>query len=136
MPQDHWPNDFSTTGLQCRESGIKDMAGFAEDSRAIVILRDPIERLWSHVKFHAQVTGDIDALAHWSPTRILEFVKHFDLQNGSFYGEGIEAMVRHFPADKRMIIDFADLRARPEALHQDVLAFLDLTPMKMPAAPR
>lgn len=132
VEDDQWAIDFSTTGFLCGDAGIKDMAGFAEDSRAIIILRDPIDRLWSHVKFHAQVTGDIDDLPNWSAKRILEFVKHFDLHSNSFYGEGIEAMVRHFPPQKRKIIDFGDLRTRPEALKQEMEQFLDLEPMEMP----
>lgn len=131
--EDHqWAVDFSTTGFLCKDDGIKDMASFAEDSRAVIILRDPIDRLWSHVKFHAQVTGEIDQLEHWSPSRILQFVEQFDLHTNSFYAEGIEAMIKHFPEDKRMIINFGDLRSRPDELLQESLAFLDLEPMEMP----
>lgn len=132
VPAHQWPSDFSTTGLICGEAGIAAMAGFAPDSRAIVILRNPIDRLWSHAKFHAQVTGKIDELATWDADRIVYFVEKFEMPNLSYYSPGVEAMLKHFAPDKRLIIDFADIASRPQGLLNDVLGLLDLAPMDLP----
>lgn len=132
VPATEWPSDFSTTGLQCGDAGMAAMAGFAPDTRAIVVLRDPIDRLWSHAKFHAQVIGKIDAFETWDADQICAFVEKFDMPKASFYAPGIEAMVKHFPPDKRLILNFSDIETRPQGVLDDVLTLLDLPPMPLP----
>lgn len=131
-PPGKWPIDFSTTNYLVGDRGIARMAGFADDARAIIILRDPIERLWSHVKFHAEITGDIDRLPNWSVDELRDFIAHFKLHRGSLYANSIRSMLHHFPQDRRMIVNFEDIRTRPDDVYSDVLNFMDLPQFPRP----
>lgn len=132
VPEGAWPVDFSTTTYTVSDEGYARMAAFAEDTRAILILRDPVDRLWSHLKFHAEVTGEIDQLPNWSVDQIRAFAIKHRLPQSSFYADAVERFMRHFPEDKRMIVDFGDLKKRPEALFAEILQFLELDPMPFP----
>lgn len=132
VPAGNWGVDFSTTNYLVNDAGFARMAGFTEDSRAIILLRDPIERLWSHVKFHAEITGDLDKLPEWSIEELHNFIAHFKLHESSFYSGAIKSLFAHFPPERRLVINFEDLKTRPEGLFEDVLAFLDLPPMALP----
>lgn len=132
VPEGKWPVDFSTTNYLVNDAGFARMSSFTQDSRAILILRDPIERLWSHVKFHAEITGDLDKLPHWGIDELRNFIAHFKLDEGSYYESAIQSLFAHFPPERRMVINFEDLRNRPEALFSEVLGFLDLEDRPLP----
>ncbi|MEM8556120.1 MAG: sulfotransferase domain-containing protein [Pseudomonadota bacterium] len=132
VPNRKWAVDFSTTGYLCGNSGMRDMANFAKDNRAVLILRDPIDRLWSHIRFHAELSGELDDLRTWSYERIWEFIEDFDLHKSSLYADGVEGMIKHFPENKRMIINFSDLKDRPEELYADILELLELKQIELP----
>ncbi|MGB0660341.1 MAG: sulfotransferase [Mangrovicoccus sp.] len=129
---DQWATDFSTTSYMIRPEGFKDMANFAEDSRAILILRNPLDRLWSHVKFHAEVINiEEEKLHYWSAQKYRKFTEEFALQDYSFYADAVEAMITHFPPEKRLILNFEDIRRDGEAVFQRVQKFLDLEPISL-----
>lgn len=132
VPDHKWGLDFSTTNYLVNDAGFARMANFTEDTRAILILRDPIERLWSHLKFHAEVAGIHDQLAHWTIDELRDFTAHHNLASSSFYADAVSSLMTHFPENRRMVINFEDLGSRPEELYQDILEFLDLQPIDLP----
>ncbi|MBE3637706.1 sulfotransferase [Mangrovicoccus algicola] len=127
-----WAIDFSTTSFQANEAGFRHMAGIAEDARAIIILRDPIERLWSHMKFHADVTRDILRMKVWSTATLRDFASHHQLVDASFYGDAVENMQRHFGPERSLVLNFEDIARRPQPLFDDVQDFLGLDPVDLP----
>ncbi len=132
VPQEHWAVDFSTTNFLASDRGFADMAQFAEDTRAILILRDPIDRLWSHIRFHAEVTRDFPNLGVWSVQAIRDFAQHHELHLQSFYAPAVKRLMTHFPEDRRLIINFDRIRTEPAEVYGELLDFLDLAPMALP----
>ena len=49
-------------------------------------MRDPLKRLWSHTKFHLQVTGQLEALEAWGPTEFEDFVRSPFIWDNAEYG--------------------------------------------------
>ena len=116
--------------------------------RLIVMLRDPVERAWSHWKmefargvetkpfawciregrqrlFAAEPTG----LRPWGFDREVSYVER------GFYGEQIERLFGLFPRDHVLILKSGDLRGDPGAVLGQVRAFLGL-PAGAPPTPR
>lgn len=133
VPPNQWPSDFSTTGLMCGAEAIAHMSKLAEDTRAMVLLRDPIERLWSHVILHAEIVGEVDQLRRWDAVRIRQYVADFDMAAGSYYAEGIEAMVQYFAPEKRHIVNFEDLETWPDETMNGIYDFLEIPRMRLPS---
>ncbi len=132
VPEDKWALDFSTTNFLVRADGFARMARMAEDSRALILLRDPIDRLWSHMKFHAELTRDIHRFRVWSTSALRDFARHHTLVESSFYGAAIENMMAEFGPEKSMVLNFEEIASRPVGLFDDVQAFLGLDPVQLP----
>ena len=131
VPDDRWALDFSTTNCLATEAGYADMAGFAEETRALLILRDPIDRLWSHMKFHGEMTRDIPRFHVWSLQALRDFASHHQLVDSSLYADKLDRLSRHFGA-RAQVLNFEDIGRRPEAMWQDLLGFLGLPEVPLP----
>ncbi|WP_138464903.1 sulfotransferase domain-containing protein [Poseidonocella sp. HB161398] len=132
VPDDRWALDFSTTNFLATRAGFRDMSAVARDTRAIIVLRDPIDRLWSHMKFHADVTRDILRFHVWSTQALRDFATHHQLVNSSLYGDAIENMKESFGEEKSLVLNFEDIRTRPAGMFEDVERFLELDPVGLP----
>lgn len=135
IPADKWCLDFSTTSYQVSEAGFRSMAEFAEDSRALLILRDPIDRLWSHMKFHAELTHAMPLLHVWDAPQLRAFAAEHDLPAKSLYADAVERMIWSFPDHRRRIVTFDDIRRDPAGVFRAVQEFLDLDPIPLPGQP-
>lgn len=83
------------------------------DVKIIVMVRDPIDRAWSHIR------------ARTEDYRSLPDLRHL-LRDGR-YLEHLSRWARHFPPDQIQIISYDDVCERPRDALGDVLAFLGLT---------
>ncbi|MBZ8117990.1 sulfotransferase [Roseovarius sp. LXJ103] len=60
--------------------------------RVLYTMRDPLKRLWSHTKFHLQITGQLEALEAWGPTEFEEFVRHPFIWDNAEYGRVLRSL--------------------------------------------
>lgn len=132
VPDDKWAMDFSTTNFRVSDDGFKAMANYAEDTRVVLVLRDPIERLWSHLRFHAEVAGVKRLVDGWTMTELREFAAHHNLADSSFYADAVESLMRHFPKERRLIVNFEDIHAYPQGVYDDVLGLVGQEPSVLP----
>jgi Sulfotransferase domain len=118
------------------------IASTLPDVRLIALLRDPIERAYSHYqlahrKGREQLSFE-EALAA-EPERIAEDEPHLDdptyrtrhhrhhsyLARG-MYADQLERWFAHFPREQLLIIRSEDFLSRPAEIYADTLAFLGL----------
>ena len=59
--------DFSNLNSQLPAAAWSDIDTKTEHLRVLYTMRDPVKRLWSHVKFDLQINGNIDKLKTWTP---------------------------------------------------------------------
>jgi hypothetical protein len=116
--------------------------------RLIVMLRDPVERAWSHWKMEYARGVETNPFA-WcirqgrqrlfapDPTgaRPWGFDRETSYVERGFYGEQLERLLGLFPRDQVLVLKSADLRADPGPALGQVRAFLGLPP-GAPPAPR
>ena len=57
--------DFSNLYALLDETAWRRVVGIADRLRVLYTLRDPVKRLWSHIKFHLQITGELARLDDW-----------------------------------------------------------------------
>lgn len=128
--EDEWCVDFSTTNGMVNDEGFAKMAGFAETTKAILILRHPLDRLWSHVRLMAEKSGQAEGkrLAKWSDTKVKAFVEERPVLDRSLYAPVVKGMVTHFTPENRMILNYEDIAVNPRGIVEDIAKFLDVTP--------
>jgi hypothetical protein len=111
--------------------------------RLIVMLRDPVDRAWSHWKMEYARGVETRPFAWciregrqrlfnaeagpWGFDREMSYVER------GFYGEQLERLFGLFPRDQVLILKCADLRADPGAVLRQVRAFLGLPKGAAPA---
>jgi hypothetical protein len=120
------------------------------DARIIVLLRNPVDRAYSHYKDevkNGRETLSFEEAIEREPTRLRSAwdrilddptFNSFELEHHSYLAHGIYAdqlsrWLDVFPADRVAIFRSEDLYADPGEVHRRVLTFLGLTPWE-PAA--
>lgn len=98
------------------DEGIRHVLRLSPALRAILSLRDPIERAWSHIRMNAADDADLAVLERAT-------------QNGDVFGRtdypAIIARWRKFVPEERFLVIFMDdIVARPVPVLEEVCAFL------------
>ena len=96
------------------EQRLRQMAGIVPDTRFVYLMRDPLGRLWSHVRMHSQRMrgGDkVDAgHAHKVLARVIKGSPHHrDIAERSDYRAVLEKMDAAVPRDRRLAMFYEDL---------------------------
>jgi hypothetical protein len=113
-------------------------------ARLVLMLRDPVERAWSHWRMEYARGAETRPFAWcvregrqrlfdaepWGHHREFSYVER------GFYGEQVERLLRIFPRDQLLILQAEDLRADPGRVLGDLRAFLGLPARPSAAVPR
>ena len=124
---------------------LERLAAYNPDCRLILMVRDPVERAFSHWQMEyargvealsfAQAIRDgrrrLDGLADNHPAR-----REFTYVERGFYGAQVERLLTLFPRDQLLVLRADDLRREPAGPLAAVSAFLGLAPLADPVAPR
>jgi hypothetical protein len=100
------------------------------DARLIALLREPVDRAWSHHSYDrelgiADVSFDDVAASVGTPD------EHWYLEQGR-YLRHLARWCEQFPRDHLLVLWFDDLRDRPLDTYRTVCEFLDLDPAVVP----
>jgi hypothetical protein len=139
-PPDGRPTGEATPIYSYWPGSLERIAAYNPAMKLIVVLRDPVQRAWSHWRMEHARGAEPHPFAWciregrqrlfdaepWGHQRDISYVER------GFYGEQIERLLRLFP-DRQLKVTTAEaLRADPGAVLGDVRAFLDLPPAPTP----
>jgi len=118
--------DFSNLYCQMDKDGWDNVRKTAKNIKVIYTLRDPLERLWSHYKFHMKwVNREDEALEvgfeHFK--NLLD--QHFFWVNAE-YAKNYKLLKQSLKDDELMILYFEDFREDPVKMLLEVQEFLGL----------
>jgi hypothetical protein len=118
--------DFSNLTCLIDDEGWTHVKSITPHLRVLYIIRHPLERLWSHVKFHLQFTGRADELLRWSPADLEAFARErFIWQNGE-YGQIVSRLKLNLRPDQLMISFFEDIHQEPVSWIHELCRFLQI----------
>jgi hypothetical protein len=118
------------------------------DARVIVLLRDPVERAWSHYKERVRhgaeplpfeealareperLAGEAERIAA-EPGYVSFAHEHHSYQAQGRYLELLPRWLDRYPAERTLVLRSEDLYADPQALLDRVGAFLGLPPFRL-----
>ena len=122
------------------------VVGIVPDAKLIALLRDPVERAFSHywdrVKIGIETLTFADAVAaeaarlagqrerlEASPDRgvVSEAHEHYSYLARGLYAEQLRRWLAHFPAERLLVLRSEDLYPAPNATYDRVTAFLGLS---------
>lgn len=123
--------DFSNLYCQMDPSGWDNVRKIARNVKVIYTLRDPLERLWSHYKFHMKwINREDEALDAGFKNFKNLLDQHFFWVNAE-YVKNYKLLKQSLNDEELMVLYFEDFRERPiEMLHevQRFLGIKEITP--------
>lgn len=126
--------DFSNLYALLDERAWQHVLSTSARLRVLYTLRDPLKRLWSHVKFHLQVTGQIHLLDEWGPDEFKRFARRPFIWDNAEYGQAIRRMRAVLPAEVLKVAFFEDIHADPRAFLRSIEGFLGIRQFDYPQA--
>lgn len=126
--------DFSNFYAQLPVKAWRRIARDSDRLRVIYTLRHPVKRLWSHVKFHLQVTGELDKLERWGPEEVEAFARKDFMWVNAEYGAALRAMKAGLPKGTLMPVFFEDLHADQRGTLAAIEDFLGIRHFDYPEA--
>lgn len=124
---DRYVADFSNLTCHLRKEDWADLLRTTDTLKVIYILRDPIERVWSHYKYHLEFTGHPMALR--PAERILPFKRMLEKDwfiRNSYYSTVIGTLTAALPSDDYLICYFEDMITQPARFLAKVEEFLGI----------
>ncbi len=117
--------EFTPAYSAMTAAGVRHVARVAPGARIIFLLRNPVDRAWSHAvmnlcRFTGRSVDEVDDA---------EFLAHFDSPGSRLRGDYLGALARwegNMSPDRIRVLFFDEMVDRPEALLDKVFNFLGL----------
>ena len=123
--------DFSNMTALADE-GVWDHArALCEELRVVYTIREPLDRLWSHVRFHAQLTGAIRDISQYTPSQFERFMVESGCYDQGRYARVIDRLKGRLAGHEWKLLYYDDIRDRPAELLRQVELFLGIEPRQV-----
>lgn len=107
---------------------IAEIAATLPDTKIILLVREPISRLWSRICM-AERNGEFDVSLLDDSTKFAEFIRRTGYAEKSFPTKIVRQWSAHYPANTRFrVILFDDVVQRPVETLREILGFLGANP--------
>lgn len=120
--------DFSNLNAHLPAEAWPQIAAGCDRLKVLYTMRDPLDRLWSHVRFHLQFTGQSEMLDRWKPPQLRDFARQAHIWNNGEYGRILRRLTKALPAEDRLVLFYEDIHTDPLAGLRRIEAFLGLEP--------
>lgn len=118
--------DFSNLHAQLPQDAWPQVAAKCRKLRVLFTMRDPVKRLWSHTKFHLQLSGQLDNLDTWSPEQYLQFIRQPHVWVNAEYGRILHNLRGGLPRGALKVLFYEDLHADQRGTLRGIEDFLEI----------
>lgn len=126
--------DFSNLNAQLPKEAWPQIAGKCDQLRVLYTMRDPVARLWSHTKFHLQLTGHLDKLDTWGPAEFGEFIRRRHIWVNAEYGRVLRNLKGGLPPETFKVLIYEELHQDQRGTLQEIEQFLGIPAFDYPQA--
>ncbi|WP_245848023.1 sulfotransferase [Octadecabacter ascidiaceicola] len=126
--------DFSNLNAHLPVEAWPVIASKCDSLRVLFTMRDPVKRLWSHTKFHLQVTGELEKLDSWSKSEFEAFIRQPHIWNNGEYGAVLRRLSKGLSGEQYKAIFYEDLHDNQRSRLREIEAFLGIAPFDYPQA--
>lgn len=126
--------DFSNLNAQLPMDAWPQIEEKCDRLRVLYTMRDPVNRLWSHTKFHLQLTGHLDKLETWGPAEFSEFIRRRHIWVNAEYGKVLRNLKGGLSPEVYKVIFYEDLHQDQRGTLREIERFLGLPAFDYPQA--
>lgn len=127
-----WSCDFSNLYSELPESAWADIAASCSKLRVLYMLRDPLHRLWSHLKFDLQYNGQLADLAHWSPAQCEDYLRQPHIWHNAEYGLVARRLTGALATDQVKFMFLPEVHTNALGFLREVEHFVGIPPAPYP----
>jgi len=127
MNRETWWCDFSNLTCLITKDRWSEIKGLVEILKVSYLARNPINRAWSHVKFHHKVKGDQKPLMDYSKPEMLEFIRGEDIWPQCEIANHLDNLLCGVGENLVEIFTFEELMENPNDVKRRLSRFLDKT---------
>lgn len=114
--------DFSNLSATLSREGWQHVASRYKDLKALYMLRHPLARIWSHIKFHHQLGGSQADLAGAPELGALANTARLH----SAYGSNLQTMLSVLERDQVLALNYDRISTAPLTMLREIEHFLEL----------
>lgn len=124
--QQKWCADFSNLTCFLGKDAWAEVRSGVKELRTIYTMRDPLKRLWSHAKFHAQFTGNKDLVENWTPDDLKSFIRNPFIWKNAEYGKIVRDLKAGLDESEIRFFFFEDIHSDQRGWLRGIEEYLDI----------
>lgn len=124
--------DFSNLNAHLPTEAWPQIAEKCDKLRVLYTMRDPVKRLWSHTKFHLQVSNQLDKLETWGPEEFNTFVRQAHIWDNAEYGQVLRRLRAGLAPEDYKVIFYEDIHSDQRGMLRQIEDFLDIPAFNYP----
>ena len=114
-PQSHiYCAEFSNLNFMLPDEGWHHVKQINEEQKIIITLRNPIDRLWSHVRYHSGLIGKFDDIKNMNKDEFSHFLEEHQFWKLGRYAKVISTVRKHFRDEDIIILIHEDVVRNPQ----------------------
>lgn len=109
-----------------KEKDIRRMHRLAPEARLIFIMRNPVERAWSHFRYRMHKTSR-RSIGDYSSEEIIRFMESRRQASRSDYLTTLDRYLKYYPEEQFLLCFYDGIRRQPLQLLSEVVQFLNVS---------
>ncbi len=126
---DKFSGDISPNYARMNAEAIERAAKFAPNSKIVILLRDPVERAWSHARYTIERGSDKSLPVEERIAKMAKFAKSENCLLMGDYPRLVQNWRGAFGRDATYVAFYDDIVNKPMELMNGILSFLGAPPM-------
>jgi hypothetical protein len=131
-PHETYACDFSNLNAHLSADVWPRISDRCDKLRVLYTMRDPVKRLWSHTKFHLQVTNQTDKLESWTPKQYEEFIREPHIWENAEYGAVLRRLKAGLDQQQYKPVFYENLHSDQRGTLREIEKFLGIAPFNYP----
>lgn len=131
-PHEIYACDFSNLNAHLPAEVWPRISERCDKLRVLYTMRDPVKRLWSHTKFHLQVTDQTAMLDTWGPKDFEKFIRQPHIWENAEYGVVLRRLKAGLAKDQYKAIFYEDMHSDQRGSLRQIEQFLGITAFNYP----
>ena len=127
-----WIADFSNLNALLPAEDWRAIHARTHKLSVVYTLREPLDRLWSHVRFHLKMEGRSQLLEGWSIDELEDHIRQGDYLQHTDYVAAITRMREGLPEECLHVGFFDRISDDPRGFVAEIERFLDIPPLEVP----
>ena len=127
-----WIADFSNLNALLPANHWREIHARTRKLRVLYTLREPVDRLWSHVRFHLKMHGQSQLLENWTVDELFAHIQQGDYLEHTDYVAAIARMRKGLPSECIHIDFFDRISTDPRGFVADIENFMEIDSQTIP----